>query len=236
MPEREARIAEAQGIIRARLNFQGTTMGFSTERTDALWWLMISSDSNAVRALLTLLDRPTWRDDVPRLVRGAIGRQQSGHWNTTVANAWGMLAMEKFSAAFEATPVTGETPRDVRPPRRSRWRGARTAASLTEQLPWQDTPPNARRNATRAPVGRGHRARERGIAAESTARRADSRSSAPCTPSSSKPPARWTPRRRRSCAPRRRRAIRHDLGRRRRSDPGRRNGPRQRSRRPVDKR
>ena len=108
IPNRDARIAEAEGIVRARLNFQGTTMGFSTERTDALWWLMVSTDSNAARALLTLMDRRDWREDVPRLVRGAIGRQQSGHWNTTVANAWGTLAMEKFSAAFERTPVTGD--------------------------------------------------------------------------------------------------------------------------------
>jgi uncharacterized protein YfaS (alpha-2-macroglobulin family) len=107
--QRDERRVEAEGILRARLNFQGTTMTFSTERTDALWWLMISSDSNAVRALLELMDRPDWNDDVSRLVRGAIGRQQRGHWNTTVANAWGTLAMEKFSAAFESTPVTGTT-------------------------------------------------------------------------------------------------------------------------------
>jgi alpha-2-macroglobulin len=94
-------------ILRARLNFQGTTLGFSTERTDALWWLMISADVNANRILLAVLDEPQWREDIPRLVRGALGRQRSGHWNTTVANAWGVLAMEKFSAAFESTPVSG---------------------------------------------------------------------------------------------------------------------------------
>ncbi len=100
---------DALGILRARLNFQGTTMGFSTERADALWWLMISADSNANRMLLAVLERPDWRADVPRLVRGALGRQQSGHWNTTVANAWGVLAMEKFSADFESIPVSGNT-------------------------------------------------------------------------------------------------------------------------------
>jgi len=42
-------------------------------------------------------------------VRVMLGRLQSGHWNTTLANAWGVLAMEKFSAAFESTPVTGNT-------------------------------------------------------------------------------------------------------------------------------
>jgi uncharacterized protein YfaS (alpha-2-macroglobulin family) len=32
-----------------------------------------------------------------------------GHWNTTVANAWGVVALDKFSARFETTPVTGTT-------------------------------------------------------------------------------------------------------------------------------
>lgn len=127
----------ALGILRTRLNFQGTTMGFSTERSDALWWLMISADSNANRMLLAVLEEPQWREDIPRLVRGALGRQQSGHWNTTVANAWGVLAMEQFSTAFESTPVTGSS--GIR-------YGARTAkvtwplsaASAEVDLPWQE--------------------------------------------------------------------------------------------------
>lgn len=109
IPERERHLVEAEQILRSRLDFQGTSMGFSTERSDALWWLMVSTDSNALRALATFMDRPAWREDIPRLVRGALGRQIEGHWNTTLANAWGVLAMEKFSAAFEKEPVTGST-------------------------------------------------------------------------------------------------------------------------------
>src|SRR4029453_324061 len=112
IPNGTARRESAEGILRARLNFQGTTMTFSTERNDALWWLMISSDSNAVRMLLAVLERAAWREDVPRLVRGAVGRQERGHWNTTVANAWGALAMEKFSAPFDPAPVNGPPPYD----------------------------------------------------------------------------------------------------------------------------
>ncbi len=107
IPSRDQRLAEADSILRSRLNFQGTTMTFSPERTDALWWLMISPDSNAVRTVLSVLEAPGWAPDVPRMVRGALGRQQRGRWNTTVANAWGVLAMEKFSARFETVPVTG---------------------------------------------------------------------------------------------------------------------------------
>jgi len=109
IPEQEARLREAEQILRARLNFQGTTMGFSTERSDNLWWLMESVDTNAVRLLLHLLRHGLWNDDLPRIVRGAIARQQRGAWDLTVANAWGVLAVEKFSQLFESTPITGAT-------------------------------------------------------------------------------------------------------------------------------
>jgi uncharacterized protein YfaS (alpha-2-macroglobulin family) len=98
---------------------------------------MISSDSNANRMLLATLDEPAWREDIPRLVRGALGRQQFGHWNTTVANAWGVLAMEKFSAAFESTPVTGATALSyAKQQRKVDW--PRKDDSAQVDLPWQE--------------------------------------------------------------------------------------------------
>jgi alpha-2-macroglobulin len=137
VPQSDEKLSQAFGLLRARLNFQGTTMGFSTERTDALWWLMISEDSNANRMLIAALDRPQWRDDVPRLVRGALGRQLRGHWNTTVANAWGVLAMKKFSARFESTPVSGATLVHYASERRVvSW--PRPGNATIANLPWQE--------------------------------------------------------------------------------------------------
>ena len=112
--DREARIHEAAQIVRARLNLQGTTMGFSSEQSDELWWLMVNPDANAARLILQLLDtKPPaandWADDLPRIVRGAFGRQSQGTWASTVANAWGALAVRRFASAFEKTPVTGTT-------------------------------------------------------------------------------------------------------------------------------
>jgi uncharacterized protein YfaS (alpha-2-macroglobulin family) len=109
IPNRIERRKEAEQIIRARLNFQGTVMGFSTEKTDFLWWLMVSNDVNAVRAILSLLNSEKWKEDIPRMVQGALGRQIRGAWDLTLANAWGVLAMEKFSNKFESVPVTGTT-------------------------------------------------------------------------------------------------------------------------------
>ncbi len=137
IPGAETKQSDALQILRTRLNFQGTVMGFSTERSDALWWLMISADSNANRMLLAVMDRPEWKEDIPRLVRGALSRQHAGHWNTTVANAWGVLALEGFSAHFESTPVTGTTTVHYgRATKTVTWPPAAAPSELS--LPWED--------------------------------------------------------------------------------------------------
>jgi uncharacterized protein YfaS (alpha-2-macroglobulin family) len=109
VPDRARRLDEAEQIVRARVNLQGTVMKFSTESRDGLWWLMVSPDVNAVRLILHLTRTGEWRQDVPRLMSGVLARQRRGAWDLTVANAWGVLAVEKFSAAYEKTPVTGTT-------------------------------------------------------------------------------------------------------------------------------
>lgn len=125
----------AEQIIRSRLNFQGSTMGFSTERNDTLWWLMINGDVNANRALLVMLEQVSWKTDVPRLVKGALGRQQEGRWSTTVANAWGVLAMKKFTAKFEAATVTGKpSARLGKDQFTAQWSDAENSAE--KLLPW----------------------------------------------------------------------------------------------------
>ncbi len=150
VPNRAMRLAETGDVLRSRVTYNGTTMTFSTERLDALWWLMISTDSNAARFLMTAVDDPKWREDVPRLVRGLLGRQQRGHWNTTVANAWGTLAMQRFSAKFESTPVTGKTGIALGTTRRElTWPSPE--ASRAVSLPW----PTERTNLGVAHLGTG---------------------------------------------------------------------------------
>jgi uncharacterized protein YfaS (alpha-2-macroglobulin family) len=106
---RQERLKGAENILWSRLNFQGTTLSFSTESSDCLWWLMVSADVNAVRTILATLRLERWKEDIPKLVQGALARQKRGRWDLTLANAWGVLAMEKFSRAFEAVPVSGMT-------------------------------------------------------------------------------------------------------------------------------
>jgi len=109
IPDRAKRLTEADQILRARLNVQGTRLGFSTERDDSWWWIMSNGDVNSVRLTMAVLDRKDWAEDVPRIVTGTLQRQQFGRWSTTVANAWGSVAMEAFSKKFETFPVKGTT-------------------------------------------------------------------------------------------------------------------------------
>ncbi|MDQ7078628.1 MAG: MG2 domain-containing protein [Robiginitomaculum sp.] len=136
LPNRNKGIALTQQILRLRLNFQGTHMGFSTERSDNLWWLMISADTNAARALIRLADVPVWREDMPRMARGLLSRQMNGHWRTTTGNAWGTLAMRQFSARFEKTKVSGQSSAALGKKRQTKAWGQSKALEFS--LPWAD--------------------------------------------------------------------------------------------------
>ena len=107
--DRDQRLKEAEQIMRARLNQQGTAMHLSSDARNEMWWLMVSPDCNMVKLALLLLDNGLWHDDLPLVIRGALALQTRGAWAETITNAWGTLAVAKFSKAFESTPVAGIT-------------------------------------------------------------------------------------------------------------------------------
>ncbi len=124
------RLDEAQQILRARLAYAGTTLKFSNEEGDFWWWLMDSADANAGRLILAVLDEPAWKDELPRLVVGALGRQRGGAWATTTANLWGSLALDKFGARFESARIEG--------------RSVATLGAATQTLDWAQQPQGGR--------------------------------------------------------------------------------------------
>ena len=140
LPARARRLEEAGQELRSRLDFQGSRMGFSNEQNDYWWWLMAGADANAVRTVLLALDDPAWREDLPRLLTGALGRQLRGHWSTTTANAWGMLALRKFSARFETEAVGGVTRVVLRQGGAERSASHAWGGAGRIDLPWQPGP------------------------------------------------------------------------------------------------
>jgi len=107
--DKEDRIKQIENILKSRLNYQGTKITFSTEKNDFLYWLMISGDLNSIRFLNLIIKKDKWKQDIGKITKGVLQRQRNGIWDTTLANAWGVLTLEKFSREFEKDSLSGET-------------------------------------------------------------------------------------------------------------------------------
>ena len=122
---RDEKIKVAKTILRARMNFQGSMMTLQNQAGyEAQWRLFTSNDQEAISAFrISMSDNV---EDAGRMARGLITRLKLGHWDTTMANAWGVTAMKKFSESYEKTPVTGLTLIE--------------AEDVTAQVDWKKTP------------------------------------------------------------------------------------------------
>lgn len=107
LANRDTLLKQASEALRARFTYTGQRLNLYDEARDNLWWMMASSDTGAVRGLLGVLDLPEWRDDIAKLTSGLLSRQSRGRWNTTTANAWGVLALERHAELFEKVRPAG---------------------------------------------------------------------------------------------------------------------------------
>ena len=118
------RIQAAEAALRGRIVYEGTRLDLSDNRNSP-WWMMVSDDEMALKALLAVTGRRGWEDEAPRMMVGIALRQMQGHWDTTPSNAWGTLAVRKFAQAYPGS-ATGLTTVSL---------GARTLASNALQPP-----------------------------------------------------------------------------------------------------
>jgi uncharacterized protein YfaS (alpha-2-macroglobulin family) len=95
------RRAAAEAALRGRIVFEGTRLDL-VDRNVAPWWMMVSDDEMALKAVLAVTGRRGWEQDAPKMMIGVSLRQRRGHWDTTPANAWGTIAARRFGAAYPA--------------------------------------------------------------------------------------------------------------------------------------
>ncbi|MGQ5523916.1 alpha-2-macroglobulin family protein [Chitinimonas sp. PSY-7] len=138
LPKQPEKLKEARQILNARLDMSGTSLNFSTAVADDAWWSMDSADADAARILLDALTVKGNRADLGRLARGVVSRQQRGHWDTTVANAWGALALRRFAQEAEAGVPTGSTVAKLGNETRFDW--AKSPKGGTLKLAWPEKP------------------------------------------------------------------------------------------------
>jgi uncharacterized protein YfaS (alpha-2-macroglobulin family) len=146
LPERSTKLQAATQELRNRLSYTGGRLAFTTEKSDFWWWMMVSGDSNAFRLIEAVMDDPAWKDDLPKLVRGALDRQVRGQWFTTTANAWATIALDTFAKKYERDVVTGVTTASLgKTSREWNWKNYSAdnpSATPPLSLPW----PNAANN------------------------------------------------------------------------------------------
>lgn len=108
IPNRDALLKQAENILRARVNYQGSLMNLQGEVDwEASWSLFVSRDQEAIEVLGLGIDQPSWHGDIGRLARGVTARFKKGKWDTTLANAWGTTELRRFAAKFEKDKVAG---------------------------------------------------------------------------------------------------------------------------------
>jgi len=102
-----AQKAAAEQALRGRIVYEGTRLDL-VDKAVAPWWMMVSDDEMALKALLAVTGRSGWETDAPRMMVGVALRQMHGHWDTTPSNAWGTVVTRRFAAAYPGT-ATGVT-------------------------------------------------------------------------------------------------------------------------------
>lgn len=98
--------AVAERMLRSRLVYEGTRLDLA-DRANAPWWMMVSNDEMAIKAMDAVLGRKGWESEVPRMMVGVAQRQAHGHWDTTPANAWGALVVRRFASLYPGSAVVG---------------------------------------------------------------------------------------------------------------------------------
>ncbi|MGB7483356.1 MAG: MG2 domain-containing protein [Castellaniella sp.] len=125
LADREALSGQAEAVLRARLSRQGASLKLADDTVDSGWWLMSSPATAQARLLMTVLDRPAWRADLPRLLAGLLSMQRDGAWPTTTANVLGVLAVDRFARRAETHAGEGAVRIALPPeaPAELRWAG-----------------------------------------------------------------------------------------------------------------
>lgn len=107
---RDAELQKARTILQTRVNFQGSLMNLQGDFDwEAQMQLFSSRDQEAMGVFGLYSEEPAWAQDAGRMARGVVARLKKGHWDTTMANAWGVVQFRRFSERFEKEKISGQT-------------------------------------------------------------------------------------------------------------------------------
>ncbi|MDF3819411.1 MG2 domain-containing protein [Leptospira sp. 96542] len=93
-------------ILRSRLNLQGTELSIADKNFQSPWWIMGSKDYTMAKLLLWTFSDPSYKKDLPRLIKTFLKMQKNASFDTTLANAYAILVMDRIAKNLESEKVS----------------------------------------------------------------------------------------------------------------------------------
>ncbi|TGM62791.1 peptidase [Leptospira meyeri] len=93
--------------LRSRLNIQGSELIVADSGFTNPWWILGSRDYTMAKLLLWSFSEPSYKKDMPRLIKAFVKMQKRGSYDTTLGNAYSILVFDRVSRLLESEKVTG---------------------------------------------------------------------------------------------------------------------------------
>ncbi|TGK91288.1 peptidase [Leptospira brenneri] len=94
-------------VLRSRLNIQGSELIIADSGFTNPWWILGSRDYTMAKLLLWAFSEPSYKKDMPRLIKAFVKMQKKGSYDTTLGNAYSILVFDRVGKLLESEKVSG---------------------------------------------------------------------------------------------------------------------------------
>lgn len=94
-------------VLRSRLNLQGSELIIADSGFTNPWWILGSRDYTMSKFLLWVISEPSYKKDLPRIIKAFVKMQKQGRYDSTLGNAYSVLVFDRVSKLLEGEKVTG---------------------------------------------------------------------------------------------------------------------------------
>ncbi|TGL19191.1 peptidase [Leptospira yanagawae] len=94
-------------VLRSKLNLQGSELIIADSGFTNPWWILGSRDYTMAKFLLWSITEPSYKKDLPRIIKAFVKMQKQGRYDSTLGNAYSVLVFDRVSKLLEGEKVTG---------------------------------------------------------------------------------------------------------------------------------
>lgn len=94
-------------VLRSKLNLQGTELIIADSGFTNPWWILGSRDYTMSKFLLWAITEPSYKKDLPRIIKAFVKMQKQGKYDSTLGNAYSVFVFDRVSKLLEGEKVSG---------------------------------------------------------------------------------------------------------------------------------